>query len=62
MVALVLTTSGNLASHAIGSPLEIAMVVASAAVLLLVRWVPTVAVVIGAICVGLLVGPVLGWV
>jgi chromate transporter len=62
VVALVLTTSGNLASHAVGSPLEIAMMVASAAVLLLLRWVPTIAVVVGAIGVGLLVGPVLGWV
>ena len=61
VVALVATTSGTLASHALHSPLEAAMVVAAAAVLLLLRWVPTIAVVVGAIVVGLLVGPVLGW-
>lgn len=54
VVALVTTTSGSLVSHAVGAPLEIVMVVAGAGLLLLS--VPPIAVVLGAIAVGLIVG------
>jgi chromate transporter len=57
VVALVLTTSGNLAGHVLSTPLETAMAITSAGLLLFVPRIPTIAVVIGAIGVGLLAGP-----
>lgn len=54
VVALVATTSGTLISHAVSAPIDIAMVVAGAVLLLLS--VPPIAVVVGAIAVGLIAG------
>jgi chromate transporter len=54
VVALLATTSGSLVSHALSTPLEIFMIGFGA--VLLLRSVPPIAVVLGAIVIGLVVG------
>lgn len=53
VVALVATTSGSLVTHALGTPLEIAMIGIGA--VLLLRSVPPIAIIAGAIVTGLAV-------